>query len=155
MKKAKKRYGPTPKEYKPSNPDKYTGKWPIICRSSLEKKAFYSMDTNPAIQEWGSESIILKYLNPVKGCICRYFMDLDFVILDHTGKAIKYLVEIKPESQTHIPKRGKKAQKTYLTECGSYMVNISKWRATKKFCDAKGWRFAVWTENSLRIWKED
>jgi len=81
-------------------------------------------------------------------------MDLDFVILDHNRKANKYLVEIKPETQTHAPRRGKKAEKTYMKECGSYMVNIAKWRATKKFCDAKGWRFALWTEKGLRIWKE-
>jgi hypothetical protein len=112
------------------------------------------MDTNPAVKSWGSESVVIKYMNPVKGCVCRYFMDLDFVILDPDGKSVKYLVEIKPETQTHPPTKGKKQQKTIIKECASYAVNISKWRATKKFCDAKGWRFAVWTESGLRIWKE-
>lgn len=82
-------------------------------------------------------------------------MDLDFVILDKTGKATKYLVEIKPETQTHCPQRGRKAEKTFKGEVASYAVNLSKWRATKKFCDAKGWRFALWTEKGLRIWKEE
>lgn len=155
MKPRKKKYGPVTKEFKPQNPDKYTGKWPILCRSSLEKKAMFTLDQNPAVVKWGSESVIIKYRNPVKDKVCRYYMDLDFIILDGSGKQVRYLVEVKPESQTHPPKRGRKQQKTILNEAATYAVNISKWRATKKFCDLKGWRFALWTEAGLRIWKED
>jgi len=154
-KKSKKRYGPTPKEYKAANVDKYSGKFPIICRSSLERKAFFSMDNNPAILKWGSESVVIKYFNPVKKRIARYYMDLDFVIKDKSGATVRYLVEIKPESQTHTPIRGKKQEKTYINECCTWAVNLAKWRATKQFCNAKGWRFALWTELGLRIWKEN
>lgn len=155
QRKRKTAYGPKAAEFKPANPEKYSGKWPIICRSSLEKRAFFSMDNNPAIIKWGSESVVIKYMNPVKKRICRYFMDLDFTVLDESGKAVRYLVEVKPETQTRPPTRGRKQQKTLISECAAYAVNISKWRATKQFCDAKGWRFGVWTENGLRIWKED
>lgn len=113
------------------------------------------MDQNPAVRKWGSESVVIKYYNPVKKRICNYFMDLDCIILDKDGKAVRYLIEIKPEGQTHPPTRGRKQQKTIINECATYAVNISKWRATKDFCDAKGWRFALWTENGLRIFKED
>ena len=149
---SRKKYGPEPKPFIAANPEKYSGKTPIICRSSLEKRAFFTMDNNPSVIKWGSESVVLKYFDPVKKCIRRYFMDLDFVIKDGNGVATRYLVEIKPETQTHPPKRGKKQNKTFINECCNYATNIAKWKATKAFCDAKGWRFALWTEQGLRIW---
>ena len=152
---SRKKYGPSPKPFVAQNMDKYSGKTPIICRSSLEKKAFFTMDQNPAVIKWGSESVVIKYHDPVKKRTRRYFMDLDFVIMDSNNVATKYLVEIKPEQQTHTPQRGRKAEKTFINEACTWATNLAKWRATKAFCDAKGWRFALWTERGLRIWKED
>lgn len=113
------------------------------------------MDMNSAIHSWGSESVVIKYFNPVKKRSARYFMDLDFIALDHNGKSQRYLIEVKPEGQTHTPTRGRKKEKTFITEACNWAVNLAKWRATHKFCVAKGWKFALWTEKGMRIWNEE
>lgn len=150
-KKSRKKYGPETKEFKPSNPEKYKGIWPIQCRSSLEKRAMFIMDQNPAIISWTSESLVIPYFDPGKNKNRRYFTDLTFNILDNSTNTIKkYVVEIKPDSQTHKPKRGKKKQTTFINECYTYVTNKSKWDAAKKLCDSKGWSFVLWTENGIR-----
>jgi hypothetical protein len=151
----KKKFGPETKEFKPANPEKYKGKWPIQCRSSLEKKAMFTVDNNPAIKRWTSESLVIPYYDPGKKQRRRYFTDLTFTILDKTGKSITYVVEIKPESQCHRPNRGKKQQKTFINECFTFTTNKAKWDAAKSFCEKKGWRFVLWTEMGLRHYRPE
>lgn len=147
---SKKKYGPTPKKFTPYNKEKYKGTWPIISRSSLETKAFYSMDQNPAIISWSSESLVIPYYDPGKKKKRRYYTDLTFTVLDINGLSHTYVAEIKMEIETHKPQRGKKQEKTFLKECFTYVTNKSKWTAAKEYCDRKGYRFVLWTENGLR-----
>ena len=67
------------------------------------------------------------------------------------GKVETYLVEIKPSAQTHPPKRGRKAEKTFLNESLTWARNVAKWKAAKEYADRHGFKFIIWDEKSLRI----
>ena len=54
-----------------------------------------------------------------------------------------WVVEIKPYNQT---------QKPVNENCWAakeYVKNMCKWKATKEFCDAKGYKFKVFTEHTI------
>ena len=138
--------------YEPQRPNKYKGKPPIIYRSSLEKRVFYLMDSNPDILEWGSESIVVPYVSPVDSRVHRYFIDLDFKYKDSNGFIVKYLVEIKPYRQTLKPEKTvKKRMKTYLTESYKYVVNLSKWEAATQWAKKNGYVFKIITEKDMSL----
>ena len=109
------------------------------------------MDRHPGILEWTSESVVILYTKPTDGQQHRYFVDLSFKIKNKEGKIETYLVEIKPWSQTQAPVRGRKKEKTFLTECATYATNVAKWKAAGEFCSKRGWKFLIWTEKSLQI----
>lgn len=67
------------------------------------------------------------------------------------GKLKKYLVEVKPESQTVPPVRGKKREKTFLNEMKVWVVNQAKWEAAEKLASQKGYEFIKLTERHLGI----
>ena len=147
----KKGYGFKQGKFTPQNKDKYKGSYPIIFRSSWEYKAFMYLDRNPKVLSWGSESVVVKYRDPSRGnSVHRYFLDLVFSI--KKGDNIEtYLVEIKPHKETQVPKKGRKSEKTYLTECATYIRNSAKWKAAAKYAKKRGWKFCVWDEFALNI----
>ena len=59
-------------------------------------------------------------------------------------------VEIKPKKETVPPKKPKRKSKKYLNEVLTYVKNTDKWTAASEFADAKGWKFQVWTEDTLK-----
>jgi hypothetical protein len=135
------------------NREKYKGSWPVIFRSSWELwlKAFTYLDRNSKILTWGSESVVVQYTDPSRNnTIHRYFLDLIFTIKKN-DRIETYIVEIKPHSQTQPPKRGKKSDKTFLTESTTWMRNAAKWKAAKEFADRRGWKFVIWTEKELKM----
>lgn len=145
---------PQPREYHPENLDKYKGSFPVVARSNLEAKVFRWMDITESIVAWSSESIAIKYYNPLDKKEHRYFPDLFFIQKkDNTYRG--FLVEIKPELQTKPPKQGRKKQQVYLYEAKTYIINYSKWEAAKKWCEdtakQKGIsvEFRILTENDI------
>jgi hypothetical protein len=79
----------------------------------------------------------------------RYYVDFNITVKQRDGKIQKYLVEIKPLSQTVAPIRGKKSSKTFLTEATTYVRNQCKWEAAKKVAEKIGSKFIVITEADL------
>lgn len=134
--------------FRPKNPNKYIGKLNQICyRSSLELKFFLMCDNNPQIVKWGSEEIHCYYISPLDNKPHRYFIDL-FIQND---KGDKYLVEIKPYSQTLEPRRTKgKREKTLLNEVKTYAVNKAKWDFATEFAKKQGCKFIILTEKDLK-----
>ena len=62
--------------YKPENPKKYLGNAnQIVYRSLWERKLMRYCDTNAKVIAWASEEIAIKYYNPVKKKVARYFPD--------------------------------------------------------------------------------
>lgn len=129
----------------------------VIYRSSWELKMFRWLDLNPDITGWQSESIAIPYLSPIDKKIHRYFPDVIFDVMQG-GELKTYMIEIKPASQTRPPNPAKRnatptgrVSTRYLREAAEFAKNDAKWDAARRYCNAKGWTFLVWTEKHLGI----
>lgn len=138
--------------FKPLNPSKYKGNVKnIVYRSSYELKLMQHLDRHQNVLEWSSEETIINYLNPIDGRVRRYFMDFKVLKLNENGTKETILIEVKPKSQTLPPKIQTKATKRYITEVQTWGVNSAKWDAASKYCQARGWKFMIMTEDHLGI----
>ena len=135
----------------PKNQDKYIGDPSnIVWRSTWERSCFRWCDSNPDVVKWSSEETVIPYISPVDGKRHRYFIDLKIEFKG--GKVL--LIEIKPKYQTVAPnpekfKKHKKAQERLLTEATTWAVNDAKWKAAKKYADNFGYKFCIFTEDTL------
>ena len=135
--------------YSPINKEKYKGTFPIIFRSSLELKFMKCADANPNVINWGSESIIIPYQNPLTGRISRYFTDFNIVMKDKQGDVKKFLIEIKPYSQTLPPVQKNKKTKSLIYQQAEYIKNRAKWQSAMEYCSKKNMNFVLLTEKHL------
>lgn len=134
-------------KFQPRNIAKYRGDASAITYRSLwERQAFRWLDDNPDVLDWNSEEVVIPYRCKTDGKQHRYFVDL--FVKFKSGQV--YLIEIKPEKQTQPPKQPKRQSKKYLKEVMTYAKNTSKWEAATSYCEERGWRFEIWTENSLK-----
>ena len=134
-------------KFTPKNPEKYVGDVKnIVYRSLWERNTFRWIDTNSSIQYWVSEECVIPYICETDKKLHRYYMDLWF----QTTKGDTYIVEIKPKSQTQPPKTPKRKTRRYLKESLTYVKNQSKWKAASEFALDRGWKFEVWTEDTLK-----
>jgi hypothetical protein len=138
--------------FKPKHPEKYKGTLPILYRSSFELKFMRWCDSNPAVLNWGSESIIIPYANPLTGRVSRYFVDNNITLKDKHGNINKYLIEIKPLIQTQPPKPTRNT-KSLLRRQAEYVKNRAKWESATQWAKKKGHQFVILTERELGISK--
>ena len=132
--------------YRVKNYKKYRGDpTKVIYRSSWERAVFRYLDANDDVIEWNSESFVIPYRCRTDNRVHRYFVDI--YLLHKNGK--KYLVEIKPKFQTVPPKKPKRKTKKYLNEVKTYVKNMSKWEAAEKWSIDRGYKFQIWTEDTL------
>jgi len=136
--------------FKPSNPQKYNGSYPLIYRSSYEIRFFRWADTNPNVVSWGSESVVIPYFDPVKQKVRRYFVDNNITVKTPTGGEIKYLIEIKPACKT-VPPVAKKHSKSLLRAQAEYINNKAKWDAAQQWSKKNNHEFVILTEKELGI----
>jgi len=136
--------------FKPANPLKYKGSFPIVYRSGLELTVMRWLDNNINVLIWGSESVVIPYQSPLDNRIHRYFVDLVATLKAKDGEIKKLLIEIKPDKQTRPPiPSAKKSQKTVLYEQVQYAVNQEKWKAAKAWANTKGYQFIILTEKNI------
>jgi hypothetical protein len=134
--------------FKPLHPEKFNGKFAIF-RSSFERKFMIWADSNPNVLEWGSENIVVPYISPVDGKAHRYYVD-NYVVIKEGTKIKKYLIEIKPYSQTIPPKPSNRKKKaTVIYEQKQWLINQAKWESAKKFASTKNAEFLIITEKEL------
>ncbi len=133
--------------YKIKNPDKYLGNpTNVIFRSLWERNTFRWCENNPKVRAWSSEEIVVPYKCKVDNKLHRYFVDL-YVEMNN-GQTI--LVEIKPKKETLPPKQPKRKTKKFLNEVITFSKNQEKWEAADQYARHKGWKFQVWTEETLK-----
>ena len=138
--------------YKVLNPSKYKGNLSdIVYRSSWELRFMRWCDTNASVLEWGSETVVIPYKSPVDSKLHRYFVDFYVKIKNKDNKIVKYLVEIKPEKFTKPPEVPKRQTKKFIQEVFQYGTNQAKWKAATEFCQDRGMKFLILTENDLGI----
>ena len=129
--------------FKPKHLSKYKGNpTNIIYRSSLELKYMCKLDDDPKVLQWSSEEIWVPYHDKATNRHRRYFPD--FWVRTSTDQ---FLVEIKPAVQCKAPTN--KKRKTYLTEVRTYITNISKWEAARRFAKIRGMTFIIITDKDL------
>ena len=134
-------------KYKIKNPDKYIGNPnTVVFRSLWERNTFRWCENNPKVKLWNSEEIVVPYKSTVDKRLHRYFVDL-LIQMDNKET---YLIEIKPKSQTLPPKKRSRKTKKYINEQLTYIKNNDKWEAADAFAKHKGWKFQVWTEETLK-----
>ncbi len=136
--------------FTPRYKEKYKGNVnQIFYRSGLELRAFKFMDANPNILEWSSEETVIPYQNPLTGRTSRYFVDIYAKMVDKNGEIKKYLIEIKPHSQTLPPVQKNRKTKSLVYQQAEYVKNQAKWAAADKYSKAKNMNFVLLTEKHL------
>ena len=112
--------------FKPINREKCLNKTEVVYRSHMEFRLMKMCDKNPSVLEWSSEAVIVPYSNPIKGKLCRYYIDAYIKLQTNSGPK-QFLVEIKPERQTKPPVPSKRKKKTtILYENATWAVNERK-----------------------------
>jgi len=107
------------------------------------------MDSNPNILEWSSEETIIPYENPLTGRVSRYFVDLYAKIKDKNGNIKRFLIEIKPSSQTLPPQQKTRNIKSLRYQQAEYLKNQAKWQSADQYAKKKGMSFVLLTEKHL------
>lgn len=134
-------------KFNPKNLGKYEGDFHRIeYRSLWERQVFRFCDDNEAIVRWSSEEVIVPYRCKTDNRVHRYFVDLKITFKN--GDI--YLIEIKPKKETLEPKKRARASKGYLTEVLKYVKNMSKWESANEYARQRGWKFEIWTEETIR-----
>lgn len=108
-------------------------------------------DENTNVLEWSSEEVRIPYISPIDNRRHTYFVDFLMKVKDKENKIKTYLIEIKPIRQTKKPlvAEGKKMTNALKRQLTTYIINKSKWEAAKDYCEDRGWKFVILTENTL------
>ena len=129
--------------YKPVNPDKYVGTYPIYWRSSWEFKVMEKFDTHPSILNWASESIKIPYRNPFTDKYTVYVPDFWVTYVEDKGNRHTEIIEVKPAKETYLEEARSQRAKAAVA------LNTYKWAAAREFAKHHGMSFRVLTENNL------
>ncbi len=86
------------------------------------------LDENPMVTWWASEELFIPYRNPIDKKMHRYFPDFVVKTKKKDGTVMTYVLEVKPEVQTKMPKQKRKT-KRYLQEAATYAINQEKWKS--------------------------
>lgn len=137
-------------KFKPIHPERYKGDpTNIVWRSSYELKFMFWADTNSRVKWWSSEEKSLPYFDKSRGHPGRYFPDF-MVCFDNDQT---FMVEVKPFKQTQkpVPPKDGRQKSRYLKECATFVKNLCKWEAARKYCEERNWKFQILTEKELGI----
>ena len=136
----------------------------ITYRSSWELKVMNFCDKFESVLEWGSEVLKIPYISKIDGKQHNYITDFYFVCRDKYGDINKYILEVKPKSQTaqlnenneliypDPPKsRTASAIRNWQERCNAIRLNNDKWQAARHWCRQNGFTFKVLTEEEIGI----
>jgi len=140
--------------YKPVNEQKYVGELPIITRSSWEKKFAIYCDSQAHIVKWASEPFQIKYISIVDRKEHIYWPDF-YIKVKRNGFFEEYVIEIKPKDQLKKPtkpkNKNKKSMARYHWSMRTYLTNLSKITALKRFAKDRNYKVILLTEKSFII----
>lgn len=140
-------------KYTVLNESKYIGHTAPTFRSSLEARFFHFCDMTDSILRWGSEIIEIPYTISGQTRVHKYIVDVFVEARTTGGNTQRFLVEIKPKSQTVPPTRPKtnnwKALRSYRYALVMWQKNVSKWRAANIYCQTRGMKFMLVTEDDI------
>jgi hypothetical protein len=102
-------------------------------------------DNNPAILQWASEAIHINYRNPFTNRNTIYVPDFLIIYQDKNGQRHGEVIEVKPSKETSL------TEAKSLRDKSAVALNLHKWQAAKKFCEAQGLKFRVVTEHDIFV----
>jgi len=130
--------------FKPQNPEKYIGKYPIRYLSSWELRMMTILDQHPAILTWSSEPFSIPYFNPITKKKGTYIPDFLIAYMDRKGKKHVEIVEVKPSSQAQANPKTKSPRMLKMIA-----MNAMKWQAAAAYARLNRIGFRVITETDL------
>jgi hypothetical protein len=143
-------------KFRLKHPEKYRGNpQNVVFRSLWEYKVMLLLDTNPQVIWWQSEELFIPYQSPVPPFqMRRYFPDFVAAIRQPDQTVKTFMLEVKPLAQTEPPirpsgKPSKRKYARYLEEGYTFATNQKKWQEAQKYCQQRGYQFAVLTEREL------
>ena len=154
----KKDGSPSKGHYLIQNVEKYIGITPILYRSSWEFAFCRFCDLNDKVVKWSCESLEIPYQITNKNMQIenhRYYPD--FYVEMTTNEQDKYdrlVIEIKPKHETEYPvpqkKQTLKTLENYEYALMTYKKNLHKWAFTKDWCERRGLKYIIITEDDLK-----
>lgn len=141
--------------FRPTRPEKYKGDpGNIFYRSSWELDVMQWLDRRPDVVWWASEERCVWYPHPVAKRQKRYFPDF-IVCYERDGTQYTEMIEVKPSKHVKGPsKNPKRRTKSWMKEVETYIINQSKWKAARGYCEDRGWSFRLLTEENVPSWKK-
>lgn len=147
-------------KFRPKNPSKYKGDPSnIIYRSSWELKLFRYLDIHPHVIQWQSEEVIVRYKSPIDNRWHSYYPDVVATFINKDDKKETFMIEVKPDKETRAPLVENKLTKTgkiskrFLHDVKTWGINQSKWKYAEEYCKDRGWKFVIFTEKNLGLFK--
>jgi len=139
------------------NAEKYSGVTPILYRSSWEFAFCRFCDLNEKVVKWSCESLEIPYQISHNGQVETHRYYPDFYVEMTTNEPDVYerlVIEIKPKHETEFPKPGKtqtlKKLENYQYALMTYKKNLHKWTFTKDWCERRGLKYVIVTEDDLK-----
>lgn len=131
--------------YKPINESKYSGRQPIVLKSSWEETfARVYCDMNPACIDWSYEPWRIPYHDPVRNRQTIYIPDFLMSFRGPNGTIRTALVEIKPIHET-LQEHARNAK-----DAANIARNMAKWEAARAWCERRGKvSFVILTDREL------
>lgn len=135
--------------YTPRNPEKYTGTYPIVCRSSWETHVAYTFDTTESIISWASEPLSIPYSDPTRigsdggPKQTVYIPDFFVVYIGDDGQEHQMMIEVKPAKEALDEQAVREGDRMMLAR------NKAKWEAASWWCQRRGIEFRVLTEGQI------
>ncbi len=130
--------------FKPQNPEKYTGEYPIIYRSSWEHEFMVYCDNHPDVVEWASEPVSIPYKDPTRERTqSLYVPDFLVTIINKSKETVTKLIEIKPMAEALTEHA--KTKKDAVVK----MKNDAKWAAAQAWAMRRGIDFQVMHEGDM------
>lgn len=115
----------------------------VIYRSSWELQLISAIDYSSKVKFWGSEEVVVPYMNPDSpDRMHRYFIDLYVELVDGN----KYLIEVKPFKFIDLEAYAKEKSEARRAE---FRKNVMKWQYASKVAKDSGMKFCVVTEREL------
>ena len=141
--------------YIPQNKEKYKGTYPILCRSSWERKFCIYLDMNPKVIKWSSEAIEIPYYNYADKRTHRYYPDYLFTVSGvRENEMQQYLAEVKPAQFLSKPLKPKSSNINsmikYNEKLKNFLTIMSKREAAKKWAQLNNAKYIFVTEEFLK-----
>ena len=152
--------------FKPSNPSKYSGNYPIIYRSSWEHRLCCICDEDKNVISWVSEPNFapfpVVYQKPILVAAnqefkieykeARYFPDYLIMKILPDGKKVGLIIEVKPLDQTMMPSKPKpnatmKQRKAYIQKMQIVLINLAKKQAAENLAKQFGLIYSFLSED--------